>query len=264
MLLIINYNIFVHATIQQVPFTYIQQFNNIVNNPTIKNEYIHLLYQFYIKNNSLANFLWGRNYDAKITCPEIKKDLAKFFSTTPDDNIINLYRIIVGHCIQLNDRDKLNMTTYDITYKDAIVEILSDKTSTGIQDVKLNRLYGISMMCPKNLNHSVHSLYRVDSGTSRTQDQFYLNKQQINAIKDNYNEDYFLKSRVPQVLEIIGNNFSIIRSTIKNTRIHQSRPTYEAHAKLIPDLNLNSVNYQKKYLKYKSKYLQLKLNSNDI
>ena len=155
------------------------------------------------------------------------------------------------------------MTTYNtITYKDAFIEKLSGDTSTGIQSVTLNRLYGISMMCPTVSKHSVHSLYRVDAGTSRTQDQFYLTN--VNIINDNEKEDYILKSRVPQVLEIINDEFSIIRSNIKNTRIHQPRPAYETHASSIPALNLNSVNYQKKYLKYKSKYLQLKLNGNDI
>jgi hypothetical protein len=50
---------------------------------------------------------------------------------------------------------------------------------------------------------------------------------------------------------------------MKNTRIHQPREMYEKHIsdEKIAELNINdphNVNYMKKYLKYKMKYLTRK------
>ena len=75
-------------------------------------------------------------------------------------------------------------------------------------------------------------------------------------------------------MEIYNNdtNVRIIRSTIKNTRIHLHRNFYEDHASKIPDINLatynkylkqlknqksDTINYYYKYLKYKKKYTDL-------
>ena len=59
-------------------------------------------------------------------------------------------------------------------------------------------------------------------------------------------EKQYLGPRVPQVLEISNNKVQILRSTIKNTRIHQPRYLYEHHTLKIPELNKD--HYLKKYI----------------
>jgi|688.fasta_scaffold2454002_2 hypothetical protein len=50
----------------------------------------------------------------------------------------------------------------------------------------------------------------------------------------------------------------IIKSTIGNARRHLQRPNYEKLTENIEKLKLTNPIYNKKYLKYKNKYLQLK------
>jgi len=76
-------------------------------------------------------------------------------------------------------------------------------------------------------------------------------------------ENRFLYSKTPQVLEInVDGSINIIKSKMRNTRIHLPRDVYEHHAKTIPELDIHTNpiqdHYLKKYLKYKNKYLQLK------
>ena len=123
------------------------------------------------------------------------------------------------------------------------------------------------MECKKNLPKDYdHYVYRVDIGSSRG---FDVNGMLNEAGKSRLNEARFLKSRTPQVLEIFDREFpeiNIIKSKIRNTRIHVPRQTYENTildntilARDIIDLNMfpNEPYYQKKYLKYKNKYLSL-------
>jgi hypothetical protein len=73
-------------------------------------------------------------------------------------------------------------------------------------------------------------------------------------------ENRLLFSKTPQVLSIKKDRdndiITIIKSKMKNTRIHQPRYYYERDiVSILPELDLS--NYQK-YLKYKRKYLKLK------
>ena len=79
-------------------------------------------------------------------------------------------------------------------------------------------------------------------------------------------ENRFLYSKTPQILEInVDGSINIIKSKMRNTRIHLPRDGYEQHAKTISDLDIHTNpiqdHYLKKYLKYKNKYLQLKQNN---
>jgi hypothetical protein len=79
-------------------------------------------------------------------------------------------------------------------------------------------------------------------------------------------ENRFLYSKTPQVLEInVDGSINIIKSKMRNTRVHLPRDVYEQHAKTIPELDIQTNpiqdHYLKKYLKYKNKYLQLKQNN---
>ena len=115
------------------------------------------------------------------------------------------------------------------------------------------------MSCP-NSTRNEHKLFRVDIGSSRGFD----NENHYNNIFTSTNkldaEKRFIYSRTPQVLKIKNNVEQIIKSTIKNTRIHQPRYHYESEIINNPhdELKLDSGNYLKKYLKYKKKYLELK------
>ena len=111
------------------------------------------------------------------------------------------------------------------------------------------------MECNKSHDLKDHYLYHVDIGSSRAFDQ-----DAASLLIDTRNKEKLnLLSRTPQLLEIYNNdmNVRIIRSTMKNTRIHLPRPNYEAHVKLNNLAELDLATY-KKYLKYKNKYLVLK------
>ena len=76
------------------------------------------------------------------------------------------------------------------------------------------------MQCPKENNDNY--VYHVDIGSSRIFDQNYVN------IIDRDSENKILFSKTPQVLKIDSNdNIFIIKSKMRNTRIHLPRPNYE-------------------------------------
>ena len=76
------------------------------------------------------------------------------------------------------------------------------------------------------------------------------------------NENKYLFSKTPQILSIEQKDsidfVTIIKSKMKNTRIHLPRPNYEIMIKGIKNLKLDSDNYDLKYRKYKKKYLEMK------
>ena len=78
----------------------------------------------------------------------------------------------------------------------------------------------------------------------------------IKTVKD---ENQYLYSRTPQILKINKTKqFFIIKSKMRNTRIHLPRPNYDEHVSKMPELQFTNPYYKQKYLKYKDKYLQLK------
>ena len=112
-------------------------------------------------------------------------------------------------------------------------------------------------------------IYHIDIGSSRAFDKDYglIDKKEL--------ENKHIYSRTPQLLLIDNSDgedkISIIKSRVKNTRIHLPRPVYEynvnklstEYKKIYPgyehELSLDNARYLKKYLKYKHKYLLLKL-----
>jgi hypothetical protein len=111
---------------------------------------------------------------------------------------------------------------------------------------------------------TVNRVYRVDIGSSRGFD--YYNKllqspSPINFPRTVEDENKFLYSKTPQILEInTDGSINIIKSKMRNTRIHLPRPEYEQYITDIDELNIAKDHkyYKYKYLKYKNKYLQLK------
>ena len=288
-LLKINNNIFVHASIQKVPFNIIKKINNIINDPTTDFTNLIPIYNrfsgshmnsYFPKFKDVDKLLWDRTYGdsisnetglTNITCKNVISDLKFFFkdnATYVLEEYINTTKIFVGHCIQAQYKDlyKENpknkgietFTTIDNTNPNPNVEELIGPAMNGPQNVQQNLLYGITMSCPINMEHDKHRVYKVDVGSSRSQDQgFLVNPQEIINIED---EKYNLLGRSPQVLKIFLDRISIIRSKMNNTRIYQPRPRYESHAQTMPrpEDDKNTINYLKKYLKYKNKYLVLK------
>jgi len=288
-LLKINNYIFVHASIQQVPFNLVKQINNIINDPNQPFEnHLNIYNRFSGGYNrsmnsdlkKMDNLLWDTIYGDPIpinnprgfNCNKVKDDLRYFFSENQEyitPEYINQIKIFVGHCIQYKYKHIIygieTFTTIDNTNTNPNVEELIGPATEGPQDVIRNRLYGISMGCPSDYTRQNHQVYKVDIGSSRAQDQFFLERVEKNLkitdINNNYDEKLKLLSRTPQVLKISPTKISIIRSIMKNTRIYQPRPIYEDHAntKPRPDVDPNTINYLTKYLKYKNKYLSLKL-----
>jgi hypothetical protein len=150
------------------------------------------------------------------------------------------------------------MTTFtEIIHSDNVSDKLAGPSNKGRLNSGENRLFGITMAC-KHSHEDLHRVYRVDIGSSRSQDQIFFKNEEMVKITNKDEERKQLLSRSPQVLEIIGDNINIVRSNIKNTRTYLHRPRYENFINTVhPEMSLSTY---KKYLKYKNKYLQLKKN----
>jgi hypothetical protein len=131
--------------------------------------------------------------------------------------------------------DKLtiyNNKNYDVKYR-------------GIADLEKRIVFGITMECDNDLNSADNYIYKVDVGASRGFDSFFLpSKNDIKTLSNTELENKYLLSRTPQILEIINNKPKIIRSLVKNTKIHQPRFNQQKTFKHL-------------YFKYKYKYEQL-------
>ena len=123
-----------------------------------------------------------------------------------------------------NDYLKINNNNdnlYDVKYR-------------GKVDLKKRIVFGITMECDNDLNSADNYIYKVDVGSSRGFDYYYLPKKNditnLNLSLEELENKYFL-SRTPQILEIINNKPKIIRSLVNNTIIHQPRRYYKEHFK---------------------------------
>ena len=83
-------------------------------------------------------------------------------------------------------------------------------------------------------------VYYIDATTSRSFDQDYDN------IQNRYDENKYLFSKTPQILLINNNNngiddvITIIKSKMRNTRIHLPRNKYERLIRDNPEFNINN------------------------
>jgi hypothetical protein len=220
-------NFFVHGSLEKGrDMNYYNNINTKLNNPATD-----IVELFNIINNHI-----GKNY-RKITDPE---------------SMVWDRRYGLATDISKRIRDPNPSATED--YCDDIKDDL--RLLTGLADVSNCRvfvghfLFGMTMECEKTRQLNDHYLYHVDVGSSRGFDTDGI-------INSKHEEKRHLYSRTPQVIEIYNDNKNvrIIRSTMKNTRIHQPRIEYESFAASVPELRLST--YQK-YLKYKKKYLKLK------
>ena len=292
--LVIDNYIFIHGqlvnnTTYDLLHTYTNKLNNTSTSDQDFNSTISSL------SNSKASELWLREYgdSSKIHnresnnmtfCNRVNTHFTTFI--TPQFSIISgIYnpaqlKIVIGHCVQFNSTflSTINKTFTNVIHQDTTKEILIGDIligeillgdtipSKGVFEYvnpESNRIFGITMECKHG--HNSDKVFRVDVGSSRAFDQpsaySKVINQDIDDDPDFHNrERKYLFSRTPQLLHIKKNIERIIRSKIKNTRIHQPRSQYENYISTIDNhpLQLTNPNYQKKYLKYKQKYLELK------
>lgn len=309
-LLMINNNIFVHGQLDHtITYTDYEQINYAINNDN---------------NGDMATFvplepkgrfeatLWGRLYnrmDSKrrdatlqnIHCQSIKNYLDTLFLPYIPNNIYvsNDIRIIVGHCPQswYVDNNYINSTFNNIT-NNGNVQILSGPVVSAPGNNTQNVVFGIGMECDKhtydinpssNIYNNSRYVYKVDVGASRAFDKMmYTNGQLTQTSLHPSHSENITVSLSPQTLLIENNKLSIIRSTPRNTRIHEPRnyyedlinsnmqymdkrldnPNYNPYTvdpkpkinTIKPDLNIltHIPDFYNKYLKYKKKYIMLK------
>lgn len=265
----INNNIFVHGGLEiGKKLEYYNNINKILNSSTTRQDLLETTIDKYTGYNGVGinSMVWTKKYgkiedinkriiqnSEKITyCTDIVENLKVL---TGLSDITNL-KLFVGHCIQslssITNSQNTTFTKFNNDPTKQFVEIIEPPAQSGLSNPDTNFLFGITMECEKTPESNNHYVYHVDIGASRSFDN-----DSYSMPNNKRDEKIHLLSRSPQVMEIYNNdtNVRIIRSTIKNTRIHLPRTAYEEHASKISDLNLATYN---KYLKYKKKYLQLK------
>ena len=226
----INNNMFVHGSLQPTNIDNLIQLNNILNNPGTS--YIDISSN--LKSQLARKLLNDRHYGLPINilsfifnqeqtnCYRITQDIKALYPTMPDEEI-NQLRVIVGHCVQNYNKKYLSASRPMYTFNNLFTQDKISKTYTGPRTqitANSNIPIGITMDCYDPVNNN-YKLFKVDIGVSRAQDI------KITTIKD-----YDILSRTPQVLHIKTennvDNFYIIKSNIKNTRIHQYREHFES------------------------------------
>ena len=292
----INNTIFVHGKLpDNGTLSFYKKRNNVLNNLdyylTKHPQLFEFIYEELINGerpypltSPLQDRKWGNPDDyseaiktgtLKSYCDDVKENIKKFLEK---DDITN-YRVVIGHCIQSSSsiENLYNTTFQNLCYRDDSRNIYDAKNPrTGkITPNDQDFIFGITMACSKQAVNGLTDfyVYRVDVGSSREMDlnqSFILQNDGEGVISK---ENKFLYSKTPQILEIIKEGgrdiIRIIKSKMKNTRIHLPRPEYEAiinvknseNFRISPykSLDLSDGHYQYiKYLKYKKKYFELK------
>ena len=213
--------------------------------------------------------------ESKVFCDKVTNNIENFLTGNaayPGHPLLNTthnltpknMRVVIGHCPQTFSTwyNEINKTFITQTQLDNVVELTMPSQIFKADETEINKnnVFGISMEC---LNGNDHKVYKVDIGTSRAFDQDAL----YNVSDHTTMKKYFL-GRVPQVLQFQGDDVRIIRSTLKNTRIHQIRQEFEniidekiLSGQLPQDMSIPNMTYggyKEKYMKYKAKYLELK------
>ena len=281
-LLMINNYIFVHGQLiskiddKDLDFNYFNDINNnLINQTNLQNTFDELIKG----DNDITNFLngnsqlWARTYgyysniekrnrdplDKDNFCNKIvNHDFETFLKGSTSKYNANQLKIIIGHCVQsdLVIRGISATSLTKIEEENNIRQILVSPSKTGNFDSKENLIFGITMECAHSNGNDQYKIYKVDVGSSRafdTQHPFSI----IGDKEKTFNKEWEIKryfSRTPQVLELINDNAKIIKSQIKNTRIHQPRYILE---KSIKDYKLKDL-----YLDIKPKSDNIKQNIN--
>lgn len=137
------------------------------------------------------------------------------------------------------------------------VILTADNTSPGIAGVCIkNNKVDFKIFCVDNsISRGFDVKYSVDSHNSERK---VLYRRTPQVLKIDYANPINAESLTVPIVMQQFTNISIVRSKMKNTRIHQPRITYENEVAQYQALALNNARYNTKYLKYKTKYLKLK------
>lgn len=219
-------------------------------------------------------------------CDDVSKIINEFCATLPksDPNYTGVesenskgVNVVLGHCIQADStmKNQPSITFIDTTDTEYIDDektqtILGDHIYYGPPQMIHHRygthynptIFGISTDCI-GTNHN--RIYRVDVGASRGFDSSdninYLNSVQEHDKINTLNSLYF--SRTPQALRIdlVNNKQKLTRSKLVNTIYNVPRPDLQVVVSTLntqgPQGIVNILDtYDKKYRKYKSKYLK--------
>jgi hypothetical protein len=277
----INNTIFVHGDLVSSYDRY-NNLNQIINDPNKRYSLKDWQYAQFHSNSSLFNRERGSEVGANTRiinkdiyfCNQLNESFKKFIGTNNEIcSDINDLILVIGHCPQNFSSifDTQNTTYMDNKHNDEVMDVFGGNIYTGksVFTIDRNKIFGITMECVKdktdNKNeNNLHSLYRIDIASSRGFDQYPIlnrdNKSYLILPTNIEQENKYLYSKTPQILEIKSSGeINIIKSKMKNTRIHLPRMNYESIANNIDVLKLdNKESYHQKYLKYKNKYLLLK------
>ena len=220
---------------------------------------------------------FGNNTKTDNFCSNLISSFTQFASSNLDiikENPTNL-KLVIGHCTQheISTIEGFTDKGYNVTYNtkikgDSVKEVFGTNIFRGeVNFEDRGKIFGITMECQIPEQPSLSRIYRVDTGVSRDNDDHIVSDYRfpphissINSyIKTVKDENQYLYSRTPQILKINKTKqFFIIKSKMRNTRIHLPRPNYDEHVSKMPELQFTNPYYKQKYLKYKDKYLQLK------
>ena len=243
LLIKINNTIFVHGQLPNNPITIgdIEQDNIFINEgnkdntkwESLINKYMNyessmLLMRDWANINDL-NKRYIDNTIINFCNSKILLRIQEFMKLSNETDIKNL-RVILGHCTQYDSTNKgyINSTFSKKILDDGIIKKYSQESIfTGESNISnQDTIFGITMQCSKKNND--HYVYHVDIGSARSFDNKY------DLITDINSENKFLFSKTPQILLIdkdCDDNYNdilfIIKSKMKNTRIHLPRPNYE-------------------------------------
>ena len=153
-----------------------------------------------------------------------------------------IMQVFVGHCIQATPCGQYDNRTYSIIDdSDSIRETLVTHDHSDIYkgrslphdpSIRKNKLYGITMECPKKEPH-LWNIYHLDVGVGRGQSSmnfFNLVDQGHPACPEDRNQrmEMHLGAVAPHILEISNQGvIKIVRSTINHARIHVPRREYD-------------------------------------
>jgi hypothetical protein len=266
-------------------------FNNLLNKNLInKATYLLQAINDLELNNGNKSVLWDRivgqylesgntNQNTGITYnrgyvgyKQFQENLNSFMGTKGET-----YRLFLGHNIQTTKLENPNYTlfTFEKNRNNMNPNIII-YNNTHIINQRPDRDYHGSILLeyiePKTNNPT---LIMLDAGMSRGEDYFVSNMNNnifntVNNLKSEEKVKLAILNTSPQVFKIEGNNMSIIKSSYSNTRNSVPR------AILSGDVNTPSLiygclmenrsptnqiapEYYEKYLKYKKKYLELKM-----
>ncbi len=281
--IVINRNIFVHGSLstdEMFNIDRMDQLNNILNTNSPEEIVSELTWRKSYDGNKGIMWIRSDSGDDKVHnmlkskkqhryCKQIRNKMRTFLG----QDGVKKYRLFVGHCIQSYSTMLNGMNTTYKTIQTAsdpkIVEYTTLPTKTGFATPLDKFVFGITMECQKS--DDSHSIYRVDVGASRAFVQPAVSLPQDTCLADDtkcdeidrtimrsdekqkkiylHNQNKLMFSTTPQVLEILNNKYiRIIRSTMRNTRIHQIKRAYENYVTghRIKVLNIDSPEMENK------------------